>query len=179
MSEVLCVIPSRERAEQSPGHILQRTTWAPRLSSRLCACRGILYYPRNKLRRAFFHAVLQKAVARRVDRVPPGRRTVPPAAAAGEERGGSRLAQGNYFGGRIAEATPASHLTQGCSNEDVPVKQCGCFNKAACSSHINWTCPRPLVANVKHKEFEHTQQNQNFSGTPARARHLWRVNGGT
>src|ERR1700731_4495110 len=47
-------VSSRQGKGQNPGHILQRTTWAPRLSSRLCACRGILYYPRNKLRRAFF-----------------------------------------------------------------------------------------------------------------------------
>lgn len=90
--------------------------------------------------------------------MPPARRTVPPAAAAAaaEERGGNRLAQGNYFGGhlveRIAEATPASHLTQGRSNEDIPVKQSGCFNnKATRSSHINWDMPSPTRANVDAK----------------------------
>jgi hypothetical protein len=79
---------------------------------------------------------LAPSVARRVDRVSPARWTAPPAAVATEERGGSRLAQGNYFGGRIAEAklpktahTPASHLTQGWSNEDIPVKQCSYFQK--------------------------------------------------
>jgi hypothetical protein len=45
--------------------------------------------------------------------------------------------------------TPASHLTQGDSNEAIPVKQCGCFkNKAACFSHINWDMPFPTRANA-------------------------------
>ena len=121
-----------------------------------------------------------------VDRVPRARRTVPPAAAAAaEERGGSRLAQGNYFGGRIAGATPASHLTQGRSNEDIPVKQCWLFQqqKAARSSHINWDMPSPTRANVDAKKFERNPcqirlghlhpANQKFFRNPCSSSSFW------
>lgn len=67
------------------------------LSSRLCACRGHPLLPWKQAKKGHFSGRPAEAVARRVDRVPPARRTVPPAAAAAEERGDSRLAQDTLF----------------------------------------------------------------------------------
>ena len=105
-------LSARERAEQSPGYILPRTTWVPSVqfsaSSRLCACRCIFYYPRIKLRRGCCFSCRPRSKrppsgllvqAGRSGLGAPARRTVPPATAAAEERGGSRLAQDSYFGG--------------------------------------------------------------------------------
>lgn len=181
-------------SEQSPGIHSTADNLGAQQSSRLCACRGILCYPRSRLGMAFSCRPAE-AVARRVDRVPPARRTVPPAAAAAaEERGGNRLAQGNYFGGRlverIAEATPASHLTQGRSNEDIPVKQCGCFKQQS-NTFFSHQLGHALAHSCKCrcKEFERNPcqirlghlhpADQNFSGTPVRARYPGGVNGGT
>jgi hypothetical protein len=68
MSEVLCVIPSRERAE-SGTHSTADNLGAQAVQSLVRLQRHPLL-PKKQAKKGVFHAVLQKAVARRVDRVP-------------------------------------------------------------------------------------------------------------
>jgi len=117
-------------SEQKPGIHSTADNLGAQLPGRLCACRDILCYPKKQAKKGhFFHA-------RPAEKQLLGGWTGFPLVDGPFPRllrnvGGSRLAQGNYFGGRIAEATPASHLTQGRSNEDIPMKQCSCFNKSS------------------------------------------------
>jgi hypothetical protein len=68
---------------------------------------------------------------------------------------------------RIAEATPASHLTQGRSNEDIPVKQCGCFIQQ--KQHVLLTsigtCPQSSPDSAR----SFTLSKPEFFRTPVRA----------
>ena len=79
---------------------------------------------------------------------------------------------------------------QGYSNEDNPVKQCGCFKtKQHVSFQINWGMPFQPRAIADAKEFEPKPRrirlghlpalaNQKFSGIHVQARHRGEVNGG-
>ena len=79
---------------------------------------------------------------------------------------------------------------QGYSNEDNPVKQCGCFKtKQHVSFQINWGMPFQLVQMQTQKNLSANLvgfdsvicppwANQKFSGTHVQARHRGEVNGG-
>jgi len=175
VSEVLWPIPS-EKGRTKPGIHSTADNLGAQLTQSLVRLQKHPLLPWNQaLRRAIFHAVLQKAVARRVDRVPPGRRTVLPACWG---TWWQQTCAGQLFWWTNCRSYTLRHiLTQGRSNKDILVKQCGCFNQS--STFFSQQLGHALAHSCKcrRKEFERNpyqirlasfcpQQNQKISGTP-------------
>jgi hypothetical protein len=187
------------KGEQSPGYILQRTTWASSVQSvrHPVACalaEASSATLENRLRRGIFQAVLQRQLLGGWTGCPLPDGPFPRLLLLLRNVVTADLRRTHYFGGRlverIAEATPASHLTQGRSNEDIPVKQCSYFQKQS-SMFFTHQLGHALAHSCKcrRKEFERNpcqiqpsfapSKSEFFPGPRPSSSSWGKVNGGT